>query len=127
MTTHDVSHFPKILVINSTAKDQTAVALIDRGKASFCEQEKPAQDLQLMIKQLLDENSTKASEIKAVAILEGPGSYTGIRIGAAAANTIHWLYRLPVIVLPGTDIKQAVRQLIAGEQFAVTTNFSPRN
>ncbi|QQG50244.1 MAG: hypothetical protein HZB70_01510 [Candidatus Berkelbacteria bacterium] len=127
MIKHDVSHFPTILVFNTTEKDKTSVALIKNGSVKISEKSRRAQELQSIVEELIDNNHIEIGEIKAVAVLEGPGSYTGIRIGATTGNTLHWLYRMPVIVIPGTDISEAAERLMSGEEFDVTTYFSPRD
>jgi tRNA threonylcarbamoyladenosine biosynthesis protein TsaB len=42
----------------------------------------------MMISQILEENGISASDLEAVAVSRGPGSYTGLRIGVSAAKGI---------------------------------------
>ncbi len=42
--------------------------------------------LQPAIKQLLQKNNISISQLNAVSVTEGPGSYTGLRVGMASAK-----------------------------------------
>jgi tRNA threonylcarbamoyladenosine biosynthesis protein TsaB len=50
-----------------------------------------------LIELLLDENEIEASEIHAVAVSEGPGSYTGLRIGVSTAKGLALGWQVPLI------------------------------
>ncbi len=126
MTTHDVSHFQTTLVVDTTAKDETRIALIKGGKISQLKKPARAQELQKMIDELLEKSSITLSDLRSVAVLTGPGSFTGTRIGATAANTLRWLYNIPLIDIPGTDFEQALKDLTANKQFTVTRTVLPR-
>lgn len=80
-----------------------------------------------MISQFLATATLDWPDIKAIAVLTGPGSFTGIRIGIASANTLHWLYRCPLIEVPSENLDEAVEQLQAGEEFTVTRYLVPRD
>jgi tRNA threonylcarbamoyladenosine biosynthesis protein TsaB len=48
------------------------------------------------IDQLLKDLDLDISEMNAIAVTAGPGSYTGIRIGVTTAKTIAWARQIPV-------------------------------
>ena len=54
-----------------------------------------SQTLMVMAEDLLRQCSTTVSDVTAVAVAEGPGSFTGIRIGVAAAKGFAWGGQLP--------------------------------
>ncbi len=126
MAKHDVSHYKKLLVIDTTARDQTSIGLIVDGTLSVITDNVRAQELQKMIAELLTQLKLKYSDLNAVAVLTGPGSFTGSRIGATAANTIRWLTGSPIIDIPGNNFKQALQSLKKNQQFDVTTRALPR-
>lgn len=70
-----------------------------------------AQDLQQLTDKLLKSAKTQIEDIDAVAVLTGPGSYTGTRMGVAAANTLGWLLNKPIIELDGDSLETALTQL----------------
>ncbi len=111
MTKHADSHFQKILLIDTTSRDQTRLGIIDHREVVTLERAARAQELQSMISELLEQTGTKLTVLDAIATLTGPGSFTGARIGISAANTLGWLYKLPLLPIPGTDFEAAITAL----------------
>jgi tRNA threonylcarbamoyladenosine biosynthesis protein TsaB len=56
-----------------------------------------AERLATMIKDLLDGFSVLPSELSAIAVSEGPGSYTGLRIGVSTAKGMAYALGIPLI------------------------------
>lgn len=111
MTKPATSSFQTILVFDTTSRDQTSVALVVGGKVKKLVAPVRAQDLQQLTDKLLKSAKVKIEEIDAVAVLTGPGSYTGTRMGVAAANTLGWLIDKPIIELEGDSLENALTQL----------------
>ena len=53
--------------------------------------------LHVAIKELLQENKLQVQELNAISISAGPGSYTGLRVGMAAAKGLCFAYKIPLI------------------------------
>ena len=53
--------------------------------------------LTLYIIDLLNENGIKASDLEAIAVSKGPGSFTGLRIGVSVAKGIAYAASVPLI------------------------------
>lgn len=51
----------------------------------------------LAIERLLNRVNMTVKEIDAIAVSEGPGSYTGIRIGVTIAKTLAWTLKKPLV------------------------------
>lgn len=49
------------------------------------------------IDSLLFKNSVKKEELVKIAVLTGPGSYTGLRIGITVANFLSWSLKIPIV------------------------------
>lgn len=49
------------------------------------------------IEELLNKAGVKPAEVDAIAISEGPGSYTGVRIGVTVAKTLAWTLQKPLV------------------------------
>lgn len=56
-----------------------------------------AEKLHVFIKDVLSEANYKLSDLKAIAVSKGPGSYTGLRIGVSAAKGLCFSLDLPLI------------------------------
>ena len=67
-----------------------------------------------MVQQLLDEAGLQLSSLDAIAITQGPGSFTGLRIGVAVAQGLAFAHNTPVI--PVSSL--ATMALIAHRQHA---------
>jgi len=69
-----------------------------------------AEQLHVLIKEALDQSSLKLTDLDAVAISKGPGSYTGLRIGVSAAKGLCYALDLPLISCPTLEV--LARQIV---------------
>lgn len=87
-----------------TANAVTSVAISQNGNClhslDILEPNKAADTLHTIIKQLLEDSKLTFTDIHAVAISAGPGSYTGLRIAAAAAKGYCYALDIPLIAIP---------------------------
>ena len=111
MTKPANSLFQPILVFDTTSRDQTSVALVIDDKIEKRIAPVLAQDLQVLADQQLKSAKIVPQDIKQIAVLVGPGSYTGTRMGVAAANTLGWLLDKPIVELDGDSLERALYQL----------------
>ena len=88
----------KILAFETSAK-AASVALLDQGKLlGECYQNTGmthSQTLMVMAEDLLKTAGLTAQDVDAVAVAAGPGSFTGVRIGVAAAKGLAWGRQIP--------------------------------
>ncbi|WP_066223597.1 tRNA (adenosine(37)-N6)-threonylcarbamoyltransferase complex dimerization subunit type 1 TsaB [Formosa haliotis] len=77
----------------SLSKDGETFALKEDNDKGYSHAER----LHVYIKALCDENNIKQSQIDAVAVSKGPGSYTGLRIGVSAAKGLCFALDKPLI------------------------------
>jgi len=66
------------------------------------------------ILQLLAIAGLKPTDLGAVAVSRGPGSFTGLRVGVATANALAQALRLPVVGLPTLEVVAASSWLPPG-------------
>lgn len=69
---------------------QSKVALVRLLDGEKIVAEKSGPDTLPLIEAILKENKLNLKEIEEVDSFPGPGSYTGLRIGAAIANTLNY-------------------------------------
>ncbi|MCF8307540.1 MAG: tRNA (adenosine(37)-N6)-threonylcarbamoyltransferase complex dimerization subunit type 1 TsaB [Bacteroidales bacterium] len=92
------------LILNiETATPVLSVALAKNGeiiaKREENTQNRHAEHITLFIKELLEKSQAKTEDLDAVAVSEGPGSYTGLRIGVSTAKGICYAKDLPLIAV----------------------------
>lgn len=89
-----------ILRIDTTKTEEVTVKLENpkTGKIDVLreKQVKGSQVLLPMIEKILKKNKLKVSELKAIEVNPGPGSFTGTRVGVAVANALGFALNLPV-------------------------------
>lgn len=80
-----------LLTIDTSSNKQISVGLIIDNKEDKIRQEIGQQRAQVvlsMIDNLLKKNNKKLQDLTAIRVEIGPGSFTGLRVGVAIANTL---------------------------------------
>ena len=89
----------KILAFETSAK-AGSVAVLDKGTLlaeSYCNTGLThSQTLMVMAQELLKQCGVAPAQVQGVAVAAGPGSFTGVRIGVAAAKGFAWGAQLPL-------------------------------
>jgi tRNA threonylcarbamoyladenosine biosynthesis protein TsaB len=92
---------PKLLVVD-TSSSICGVGLSAAGSWQQIETKTPrqaAQEVLGLIDSLLKQNDVNLSQLDAIAITSGPGSFTGLRIGIGIVQGLAEAARLPVIAV----------------------------
>lgn len=87
------------------------------------EEKAHASRLGVFIKQVLDEAAISVTQLDAVAVSKGPGSYTGLRIGVSTAKGLCYRTDIPLIAVETLQIMSNGMCRDALETF--TTDFYP--
>ena len=82
------------------AEGDTILAFREESSDQYTHSEK----LHLFIQYVLETAGRKASDLSAVAVGKGPGSYTGLRIGVSAAKGLCYALDIPLIATDGLSI-----------------------
>ena len=89
----------KILTIDTSSNKQISVGLeIDGRKSEITEASTVLRSEAALpaIKRILTKNNLQINQINEIKVNKGPGSYTGLRVGIAIANTLGFLLKIPV-------------------------------
>lgn len=100
------------LLLNiDTATEEAAVFLAEDGQlisAAFNEKQMDhAGWVHTAIEKVLSQNCKTVSDIDAVAVTEGPGSYTGLRVGMATAKGLCFALNKPLLTLNTLEVMTA--------------------
>jgi tRNA threonylcarbamoyladenosine biosynthesis protein TsaB len=92
------------LILNiETATEICSVSISENGKLIALKEDTEGQQhaklLTVLISELFDENNISIKALKAVAVSQGPGSYTGLRIGVSAAKGIAYAADIPLLAI----------------------------
>ena len=90
-------------LIIETATEVCSVALAQDGRVIDLEETKEGQNhsrlVSVFAERLLLRNSVNPSELSAVGVSKGPGSYTGLRIGVSIAKGLCFASNIPLIAV----------------------------
>lgn len=75
--------------------------------------------LHTAIAALLEENQINANQLKAIGVSHGPGSYTGIRVGLAAAKGLCYALKIPLITFNTLEVMAKTASAVSGSEDAV--------
>lgn len=88
-----------ILFIDTTKRDEILVELEVNGK-KFVKKNSISQNQREVTLQLIDkilkENNVTPQDLSEIRVNEGPGSFTGIRVGISIANAMGFALKIPV-------------------------------
>lgn len=93
---------PILGIETATLVSSVALATADTLLAEITLQTKKTHSELLMphIAKILDSAGVKKTDLKAIAVSIGPGSFTGLRIGLATAKTLAYALKIPLIGVP---------------------------
>ncbi|WP_053970451.1 tRNA (adenosine(37)-N6)-threonylcarbamoyltransferase complex dimerization subunit type 1 TsaB [Mangrovimonas sp. ST2L15] len=79
----------------SLAKDGKSILILEDNSENYSHAER----LHVFIQELFEKTGVSKSELAAVAVSKGPGSYTGLRIGVSTAKGICYALNIPLIAV----------------------------
>lgn len=111
-----------------TATKVCSVSLANQGKEIVTISEKAEkfshlERLNTLIMSVCDDANIKLNQLDAVAVSEGPGSYTGLRIGTSTAKGICYALEIPLIAV---NSLAALAELYSGDVEFVCPLFDAR-
>lgn len=83
------------LYIDTSSSEKIGVGVDDERFETDAKKER-SQRLLPFIVEVLEKSSKEMKDISEIEVNTGPGSFTGLRVGVAVANTIGWVLGKPV-------------------------------
>lgn len=76
---------------------------------------------------MLDLLSISLEEVQGIVCFQGPGSFTGLRIGLSVANALAYSQNIPIVARRGNNWSEAgIKDLMAGKNEKIVTPFYGR-
>ena len=109
-----------IILTIRTDKPEAEIGLFDDQKQikyiKWPAHRQLAENIHTKILDLLKMQDKQWSDIQAVVCYEGPGSFTGLRIGVAVANSLAYSLGIPIVANSSDNwILTGIERLLAGE------------
>ena len=116
-----------LILCIETATTVCSVALASGGKLLACKEENAgfthAEHITLFIEDVMKQAGKELNELDAVAVSMGPGSYTGLRIGASTAKGLCYALDKSLIAIPTL---KSMAQSIRNSKFEIrNSKFCP--
>lgn len=95
----------KIYILNiETATKNCSVSIAESGVTVLCKEIAEqgfshAEKLHIFIEEIIQESNINLNDLSAIAVSQGPGSYTGLRIGVSAAKGLCFALDIPLIAV----------------------------
>lgn len=107
-----ILHIETSTKVCSVAISQDEVVL---GWEDRAEEMNHAAALAPMIANLLVQQGLTSSDLGAISVSSGPGSYTGLRVGSSAAKAFAYSLNIPLVAIPTLEaLKNAARKVERG-------------
>jgi len=110
----------KILAIESasvTASCAVSENDVVLGEYSLSHKKTHSEKLMPLVEKLLEDLEFNINDIDVIAISEGPGSYTGLRIGASIAKSLAYAINVPLVNIP--TMKSLAANIYSSDKYIV--------
>lgn len=112
-----------VYILNiETATKNCSVSVAKNGVTILCKEiaeqgYSHAERLHVFINEIISEAGIALSDLSAIAVSQGPGSYTGLRIGVSAAKGLCYALDLPLIAID--TLASLANQVKANDGFVI--------
>jgi len=111
-------YMSKVLIINTIDRNSIELGIYqkDELRCYNFETELQSEDLLLAIEGILRKEKLKLQDIKKILVNQGPGSYTGVRVGVTVANTLGWSLNIPVFGYKEGELEIALAKIAKSKE-----------
>ena len=109
-----------IILTIRTDKPEAEIGLFDGDKklaySTWEAHRQLAETIHVRIQELLGSQGKQLSDLQGIVVFQGPGSFTGLRIGISVANAFAYGLGIPLVATHGQGwLKQGSQQLVGGQ------------
>lgn len=103
-----------------TDKPEAELGLFDNHKklaySTWPAHRELAETIHIKINELLESQGRDLSDLKGLVAFQGPGSFTGLRIGLSVANALAYSLETPIVADAGEDwLSAGIQKLAQGQ------------
>jgi len=107
-----------VIILNIDTAVETSSICLSENNISLGVKINPSQKdsaawIDVAIKELLEERNLSFKQLDAIAVSEGPGSYTGLRVGMATSKGLCYALQKPLITVNTLKIMAAAGQKVS--------------
>lgn len=95
-----VAGTPKVVLYKDCRKIDQAILVGDKTLS---------ENLLILVDRMLKKNNLLPTDMTAILVNPGPGSYTGLRIGVTTANTLAFSLNIPILAVTEENIGQEIK------------------
>ncbi len=74
-----------------------------------------AETIHTRVQDLLKDQALSFADVDGIVVYQGPGSFTGLRIGLSVANALAYSLGIPLVATQSDWIQQGITRLLHGE------------
>lgn len=117
-----------ILIIKTTERNiiELGLAGVETRMFSY-ETENQSSDILIKIDELLKANQKSLKDLTAIVVSQGPGSFTGVRVGITVANTLAWSLNIPVVGYFDGKVQKAIDSIVSENFSGIVLPYYPEN
>lgn len=98
------------LFINTVSSNQISIGLFNKNglidEVVYQSINNRSREALNLLDKLLKKNEVELKSLKGIAVVIGPGSFTGIRLGLAVANTLAFFLKIPIIGITSDKVQK---------------------
>src|SRR5205814_2896049 len=109
-----------IILATRTDKPEAELAIYENGQklaeVKWQAHRQLAETIHTKLKEILNKSSISFEGLEGIVFYGGPGSFTGLRIGASVANALAYAQKIPIVSRGGKDwIETGISDLLKGK------------
>lgn len=95
-------------ILIDTSTSNVTISIVDDNNVLYCYDEEIKNDMSSQILPIIDtalsKTNLKLKDLDKIFVVNGPGSFTGIRIGVTIAKVISWALKIDVVPLSSLEL-----------------------